>query len=66
MAEIIKMNPDTLTVSELLKRSCDLKGCIILGTNADDTHFFGVASLSSAEVVYKIELCKHYLMKMEE
>jgi len=65
MAKVIKFDPDTLTVPELLKRSADLKGCIILGTNPDDTHFFGVASLSMKEAVYMLELCKHFLMKLE-
>lgn len=64
MAEIIKFDPSILTVEELLKRSANLKGCLILGTNPDDTHFFGVASLSVKEAVYKLELCKQFLMKI--
>jgi hypothetical protein len=66
MAEIIKLDPDTLTVSELLKRSSELKGCIILGTNPDDSISFGVANLNKKDCVYMLELCKHLIMRMEE
>jgi hypothetical protein len=66
MAEIIKLDPDVLTVPELLKRSYDLKGCIILGINPDDTQFFGIANLNVKEVIYIIELCKHFILSMED
>jgi hypothetical protein len=66
MAEIIKMNADVLTVEELLKRSSNLKGCLVLGFNPDDTQFFGVAGLNAKDSVYLMELCKHFLMKLEE
>ena len=66
MAEIIKMNTDTLTISELLERSCDLKGCLVLGINPDNTLFFGMANLSAMEIVYMLEKCKHLVMNMED
>jgi hypothetical protein len=66
MAEVIKMNENVCTVSELLKRSSNLKSCIILGIDAEDNHFFGIASLSKEEAVYSMELCKHFILKMEE
>lgn len=65
LAEIIKMNADVLTVPELLKRSSNLKGCIVLGINHDDTQFFGIAELNAKDVVYMIEQCKYFILKMD-
>ena len=64
LAEIIKMNPDTLTVEELLKRSSNLKGVLILGIDSDDKYFFGVAELDVEDMVYMMERCKYNIMKL--
>ena len=66
MAEIIKMNGSTLTVSDLLKRSCDLQSILIIGIDKNEDPIFGVAEMEPMQMVYLMELCKHFLMKLEE
>lgn len=65
MAKVIQMNSDTLTVDELLKRSCDLKKILVLGIKEDDTEFFGIVGMISSEAIYIMELCKHFIMKID-
>lgn len=66
MAEIIKFDPDTPTVSEVLKRSSICNKVLVLGFDSEDQLFFGESGLSKHEIIYLMEKCKHMLFKMED
>ena len=66
MAEIIQMNDNICTVSEVLKRSANLQKVLILGLDENDELFFGVSGMDVMEMLYHMEKCKHDLMKLED
>ena len=66
MADVIQMDSEAVGIDELLKKSCNLTGVLILGTNPDGTDFYGVSGLDEIEMIYLMEKCKHFLLSMEE
>ena len=66
MAEIIQLDPDIPTVSGILKRSETLSKILVLGIDSEGKDFYGMSGLKTPDILYLMEKCKHFLMKLEE
>jgi len=66
LAEIIQMNPDTLTVDDVLKRSAVCERILVLGLQDEnnDDMFFAMSGLTLPEILFLMEKCKHFLMNL--
>jgi hypothetical protein len=66
MTEIIQLDESICTVSEVLKRSSNLKKILVLGVDSDDNPFFAMSGMDAMEMIYYMERCKQFIMRMSE